>query len=172
MKTKPKKEAKAPKRAKAANTSHVPISVEAPPVPVFGSAKNGMTPAPAPAKKAKGPASQKSPGLAQGRKPSVAPAPMTVPKIIEKFVAPAATKAAGKNKAQILVKAAPTQPGPSQPKSTKQAEHAVHPGTSPVKEAVLCDMSRILSNPGLSDNHAKRLHSLFTSLAVNALLGE
>jgi hypothetical protein len=37
---------------------------------------------------------------------------------------------------------------------------------------VLCDISRILSNPGLSDNQAKRLHGLFTSLAVNALLGE
>ena len=43
---------------------------------------------------------------------------------------------------------------------------------SPVKEAVLHDISRILSNPGLSDSQARRLHALFTSLAVNALLGE
>jgi len=42
---------------------------------------------------------------------------------------------------------------------------------SPVKEAVLRDLNRILSNPGLSDDQAKRLHGLFTSLAVNALLG-
>jgi hypothetical protein len=40
-----------------------------------------------------------------------------------------------------------------------------------VKEAVLSDISRILSNPGLSDSQAKALHNLFTSLAVNALLG-
>jgi hypothetical protein len=37
---------------------------------------------------------------------------------------------------------------------------------------VLRDITRILGNPGLSDNQAKRLHGLFTSLAVNALLGE
>ena len=45
-------------------------------------------------------------------------------------------------------------------------------GISPVKEAVLRDLNRILSSPGLSDSQAKRLHGLFTSLAVNALLGD
>ena len=54
---------------------------------------------------------------------------------------------------------------PGEPAAASQA-------ISPVKEAVLRDISRILSNPGLSDHHAKRLHALFTSLAVNALLGE
>jgi hypothetical protein len=47
-----------------------------------------------------------------------------------------------------------------------------HPVGAGIMEAVLSDIIRILGNPGLSDSHAKRLHWLFTSVAVNAVLEE
>lgn len=67
---------------------------------------------------------------------------------------------------------APTKPVPAEHLPIVPAAPTPSQAPSPVKEAVLRDISRILGNPGLSDNQAKRLHGLFTSLAVNALLGE
>jgi transcriptional regulator with XRE-family HTH domain len=70
------------------------------------------------------------------------------------------------------LESAPVQAPPTQETPIRPAKSAPTQVISPVKEAVLSDFSRILSNPGLSDAQAKRLHGLFTSLAVNALLGE
>ncbi len=66
--------------------------------------------------------------------------------------------------------AAPVQAPPMQATPLLPSKSTPTQAISPVKEAVLSDISRILSNPGLSDAQAKRLHGLFTSLAVNALL--
>ena len=85
--------------------------------------------------------------------------------------AAAAPKAGRKPRAPKHIDAAPLKPATAQIKPIK-AGSAPKPAISPVKEAVLRDISRVLSSPGLSDNQAKRLHGLFTSLAVNALLGE
>lgn len=94
---------------------------------------------------------------------------------VEKGTKDEVLKPARKARKQKLVLASPVQSEPAQPTSSKPAEppaaHAAH-AISPVKEAVLRDIIRILNNPGLSDNQAKCLHALFTSLAVNALLGE
>jgi DNA-binding XRE family transcriptional regulator len=70
------------------------------------------------------------------------------------------------------LEAAPVQAPPTQAIPIRPAKSGPTQDISPVKEAVLQDISRILSNPGLSDGQAKRLHGLFTSLAVNALLEE
>ena len=77
-----------------------------------------------------------------------------------------------KPKARKSLETAPVQAAPTQATPIQPAKSASTQAISPVKEAVLCDISRILTNPGLSDAQAKRLHGLFTSLAVNALLGE
>jgi transcriptional regulator with XRE-family HTH domain len=84
----------------------------------------------------------------------------------------AAPKPIRKPKTRKSIEAAPVQVPPMQATPIRPAKSAPTQAVSPVKEAVLCDISRILSNPGLSDAQAKRLHGLFTSLAVNALLGE
>jgi len=84
----------------------------------------------------------------------------------------AALKPTRKPKTRKSIGAATVQAPPTQGTPIQPAKSASTQAISPVKEAVLCDISRILSNPGLSDNQAKRLHGLFTSLAVNALLGE
>jgi len=84
----------------------------------------------------------------------------------------AAPKPTRKPKTHKSLEADPVQATPTQATPIRPAKSASTQVISPVKEAVLCDISRILSNPGLSDAQAKRLHGLFTSLAVNALLGE
>jgi transcriptional regulator with XRE-family HTH domain len=73
---------------------------------------------------------------------------------------------------KTAVAPAPVPPAPAKQTPVVSMEPAPNQGPSPVKEAVLRDISRILGNPGLSDNQAKRLHGLFTSLAINALLGD
>ena len=75
-------------------------------------------------------------------------------------------------KAPKAAKVAPIVPVPAEPAPPVQAEPASTQAISPVKEAVIRDISRMLGNPCLNDSQAKRLHGLFTSLAVNALLGE
>jgi hypothetical protein len=84
----------------------------------------------------------------------------------------AALKPTRKPKTRKSIGAATVQAPPTQGTPIQPAKSASTQAISPVKEAVLCDISRILTNPGLSDAQAKRLHGLFTSLAVNALLGE
>jgi transcriptional regulator with XRE-family HTH domain len=84
----------------------------------------------------------------------------------------AAPKPPRKPKTRKTLESAPVPAPPTQATPIPPAKSAPTQVISPVKEAVLSDISRILSNPGLSDNQAKRLHGLFTSLAVNALLGE
>jgi len=104
----------------------------------------------------------------RGRKPAALSASMAVPKPAEQVAAaavPLRIKSASTRKPAEVVSQNTPQRQAGEPVVAIQS-------ISPVKEAVLRDISRILSNPGLSDNHAKRLHGLFTSLAVNALLGE
>ena len=101
---------------------------------------------------------------------SVAPAPM------EEVIAPTSptvqTRPRSRRTRKPAVAPAPVPPAPAKQTPVVSVEPATNQAPSPVKEAVLRDISRILGNPGLSDNQAKRLHGLFTSLAVNALLGE
>ena len=82
------------------------------------------------------------------------------------------TKRTTKPRARKPTGVAPAKPAPFEHLPIVPAEPVPIQAPSPVKEAVLRDISRILGNPSLSDNQAKRLHGLFTSLAVNALLGE
>jgi DNA-binding XRE family transcriptional regulator len=84
----------------------------------------------------------------------------------------ATTKRTTKSRASKPSGGAPAKPAPAEHLPIVPAPPTTIPAPSPVKEAVLRDITRILGNPGLSDNQAKRLHGLFTSLAVNALLGE
>ncbi len=70
-----------------------------------------------------------------------------------------------KSSAQTATTSTPALPTPP-----KSGERVPIPATwSPVKDAVLRDVSRILGNPALSDTQAKRMHGLFLSLAVNAM---
>jgi transcriptional regulator with XRE-family HTH domain len=84
----------------------------------------------------------------------------------------AAPKPFRKPKNRKSIEASRVQAPPTQATPIRPAKSTPTQSMSPVKEAVLRDISRILDNPGLSDAQAKRLHGLFTSLAVNALLGE
>jgi len=84
----------------------------------------------------------------------------------------ATTKRTTKPRSHKPAGIAPAKPAPAEHLPILPATLAPIQGPSPVKEAVLSDISRILGNPGLSDSQAKRLHGLFTSLAVNALLGD
>lgn len=112
---------------------------------------------------------------AQKQKPKATPKAATAAPIIAKAVeAPLVVK-------KPVKKAASPKPGPKkvQPKTATTPKPLPAPTPapavrvhSPVKEAVIRDITRILGNPGLSDQHAQRLHSLFTSLAVNALLAD
>jgi transcriptional regulator with XRE-family HTH domain len=86
--------------------------------------------------------------------------------------AAAAPKPATKPKTRKSLEAVPVQAPPMKATPIPAAKPARIQGISPVKEAVLNDICRILSNPSLNDAQAKRLHGLFISLAVNALLGE
>ena len=71
-----------------------------------------------------------------------------------------------------LIVSVPPPPAPALPAPTKPLERVHIPTMSPVKDAVLRDVTRILNNPGLSETHVRRLHGLFLSLAVSALKGE
>ena len=113
-----------------------------------------------------GPEIQLAPDL-----PSAAPA--------ERVTAPASSKDDARGTMKPTAKPRASKPAgavlpvaPAVQLPAAAAAPAPIPGLSPVKDAVLKDLSRILGNPGLSDNQAKRLHGLFTSLAVNALLGD
>jgi DNA-binding XRE family transcriptional regulator len=177
----PKKETKpaksAPKRA-TKNAKIAKIAKPAKPGRPATSAKAGKTAKasgaaktvpPASAKKAKVPASslvRAEPRNRRGRKPSVVSAPIAVPKTDAKPVAKGVPQGTRKPRIPKPVGTAPAKSGAVRSaKSTTQA-------LSPVKDAVLRDITRILGNPGLSDNHAQRLHGLFTALAVNSLMGE
>lgn len=98
--------------------------------------------------------SPSSPGPTEVVAPERAVAPPAVERVQD------APKTASRARAQ---KSMETQGTPTTPASPS--------GLSPVKDAVLRDIARILGNPGLSDSQARNLHGLFTSLAVNALLG-
>jgi DNA-binding XRE family transcriptional regulator len=174
----PKKETKPAKSAPKRATKNAKIAKIAKPVRAATSAKVGKTAKasgatktvpPASAKKAKVPASssvQAEPRTRRGRKPSVVSAPIAVPKTDAKPVAKGVPQGTRKPRIPKPVGTAPAKSGAVRSaKSTTQA-------LSPVKDAVLRDITRILSNPGLSDNHAQRLHGLFTALAVNSLMGE
>jgi hypothetical protein len=163
--------AKAPKAVKATEApKESQVAPVAPPAPGI----TDMAPAPAPVETANAPVAPSTPpkpARKPGPKSPVAPdataAPVvdlkdatgTTPKEIKK-------RSTRKSDDAVLV----------QPVRVEEASKPVGPapivGISPVKEAVLHDISRILGNPGLSDNQAKQLHGLFTSLVVNALLGE
>jgi len=115
---------------------------------------------------------QPEPRPRRGRKPSTDKALKAITTAVEKGPKDEVSKPTRKARNQKLILATPVQAKPAQPTSGKPAEPATTHAISPVKEAVLRDVIRILNNPGLSDTQAKRLHGLFTSLAVNALLGE
>lgn len=108
----------------------------------------------------------------RGRKPSTDNALKAITTAVEEGTKDDAPKPTRRARNQKLVLGAPLQPEHGQPASVKYSESHTSNAISPVKEAVLRDVIRILNNPGLSDNQAKRLHGLLTSLAVNALLGE
>ena len=148
---KTQKAAKAPKAEVALLTPSAPVSEESAPVSV----PNGDVKAPA------APATEPKAHVRRGRIPST-PADSPVAPALKQIRQP------GKGK---FTKAASTPSVAAQPIPIKAAAHAPVSEISPVKEAVIRDISRILSNPGLSDSQAKALHNLFTSLAVNALLG-
>jgi len=132
-------------------------------------------------RKTKGTKSANPAKLAEESEPALVAIPVTALKDAE--LAPAeisdanatvaaALKPIGKLRTRKSIEDAPVQVPPTQVKPILPAKSAPTRAISPVKEAVLCDISHILGNPGLSDSQAKRLHGLFTSLAVNALLGE
>ena len=157
------KPAKAAKVAKAPKIEKAPeVSMALPVVPAAPDLK-AATPTPVAANRAQAPVAPK-PTRRPGRKPSKVITAKAMPQVVEKIATVELPKPARKPPTPKSVKLAALPSAPTHPASRSTA--------SPVKEAVLSDISRILSNPGLSDNHAKRLHNLFTSLAVNALLGE
>jgi len=117
------------------------------------------------------PAAELNPRGRRGRKPSATAASSMLPKFKEKAVTVPAPKQIRQPR---KVKSAEADSAPTvaaQPTPIKASAPASASVISPVKEAVLSDISHILSNPGLSDSQAKALHSLFTYLALNALLG-
>lgn len=162
-KTRAKKARKGAKVAKAPKVEKAPKAPKSVPVAPTEAGLKADVPAPVAVKRAKALEGSK-PKRRPGRKPSKAIAAKPMPQVVDKIATVAVSKPARKPRTPKAVKVALL---PSAP-----AQQASRPTPSPVKEAVLSDISRILSNPGLSDNHAKRLHNLFTSLAVNALLGE
>jgi transcriptional regulator with XRE-family HTH domain len=170
-KPKPVKKDKATKSAKAPKTAkHAKAPVETP-VPNASRASQGA----ATAEETAVPAAttvQPDPRPRKGQKPSTDNALEGITTYVKKGTKDEVTKPTRKTRTQKLVLAAPIHPEPAQLASSKPAEPAAAHAISPVKEAVLRDIIRILNNPGLSDNQAKRLHGLFTSLAVNALLGD
>ena len=156
------KVAKAPKKLKAAPEEIPGAEIQDPvltPPPVDESSLPGI------------PEVQPNPRSRKSRKAAADSALKAVTKYVEKSATDAAPKNSRKARAKKHVLATSVQSGVSEPTSVV-AEPSPSQGISPVKEAVLRDINRILSSPGLSDSQAKRLHGLFTSLAVNALLGE
>ena len=132
-------------------------------------------------RKTKGAKPAKAAKVAEESEPALVAIPATDPQDAESAPAAisdanaavaAAPKPTRKPKTHKSLEVAPVQAPPALPTPLLASKSAPTQVISPVKEAVLSDISRILSNPGLSDAQAKRLHGLFTSLAVNALLGE
>ncbi len=144
-------------------------------------AKPQVVPKPKKASKPSNPAAVKGPArISKGRKPAATVAPETTPVSGEALPEPASP--APKEMVAPVIPAAPPTPEPVQAAPRILAKKGVEAkqtpalppspsGLSPVKEMVLHDIARILGNPGLSDSQAKNLHGLFTSLAVNVLLG-
>jgi DNA-binding XRE family transcriptional regulator len=164
------------KVAKAAKPQATKAGLEpkADPVASLGHDGENATPAPVPAAEAEAPEAPVVPTPAParpprpGRKPPTPLVPPAQPKPEEKVVVHAAPKPAEKPRS-----VRPVEPPPAH--APVLPESAVHPGpavTSPVKDAVVRDITRVLANPGLSDAQAVRLHALFNALVVNALLGE
>ena len=170
-KPKATKKAKAAKAAKAPKTAKGSMETVETPVPIASPASQGIATeqeatvfAPT--------VVQPDPRPRKGRKPSKDKALKGITNAVENGTKDVAPKPTRKARNQKLVLVAPAQAEPARPLSSKPAKPATAHAISPVKEAVLRDIIRILTNPGLSDNQAKGLHGLFTSLAVNALLGE
>jgi len=164
-KAKAAKPAKAPKMVKATKAyAETPVSMALPTSQVPAVAVEATVPAPS--------AVQLDPHPRKGPASSTDKALKAIATTVEKGPKEEVSKPARKARNQRLVLAAPVQPEPGSPVSSKSAEPATAHAISPVKEAVLRDIIRILNNPGLSDSQAKSIHGLFTSLAVNALLGE
>jgi DNA-binding XRE family transcriptional regulator len=115
---------------------------------------------------------QPDPGTRKGKKPSTDNGLKVITTYLEKDTKDDVPKPARNGRNKQLIQGAPVHSELAQPSSSKPAEPLTVHSFSPVKEAVLRDIIRILNNQSLSDNQAKRLHGLFTSLAVNALLGE
>jgi DNA-binding XRE family transcriptional regulator len=157
--TKDAKPTKSARPAKASKAGKAPKGSKAA-APTHQRAKAAKAPA--------SPSAQPEPRSRRSRQQPVVPAPAVAPQLEEKTVTAAVPKRAGKASTRKPAEAVSAPSAPTQPMPVGPAKGVL----SPVKEAVLRDIIRILSNPGLSDNHAKRLHGLFTSLAVNALLGE
>jgi len=156
------KVAKAPKRLKAAPEA-IPGSEVQDAVLVPPSAKESTIPA--------SPVAQPNRRFRKSRKASADAALKAVTNYVEMPATSPAPKNTRKARAKKHTLAATSQPGVAEP-TPLVLKPAASMGISPVKEAVLRDINRILSSPGLSDSQVKRLHGLFTSLAVNALLGE
>jgi transcriptional regulator with XRE-family HTH domain len=142
------KQPKAPKAPKALKSVKAPKAVKAPKV--------------AKVPREKKPAAAKTPK--QPKAVLVAAAPNAIAPVVAKVPAPKKLRAssgaprgrrpAGVQVQDVLVKT---------PAKTSVA-------LSPVKEAAMSDMGRVFANPSLSDAQAKRLHNLFTSLAVTVLM--
>ena len=168
------KVAKATKPEKAPKVAKAPKKLKAAPEVVPGFEIQEAIPAQPSTEKATIPESslvQPNPRPRKSRKAAADSALKAVTKYVEKSATDAAPKNSRKARAKKHVLATSVQSGVAEPTSVV-AEPSPSQGISPVKEAVLRDINRILSSPGLSDSQAKRLHGLFTSLAVNALLGE
>jgi transcriptional regulator with XRE-family HTH domain len=157
---KPEKVRKAPRKNQEPKLVTTAITVESPAV---------LTPG-IEAEAPKAPVSAPKPRGKRG--PKIAPvASLEASEPQEKASAtptPKKTKQPLKAKAAEAVSAPPMN---GKPTTVRSAPPAPGSDVSAVKEAVLRDITRILSSPNLSDSQAKALHSLFTSLAVNALLG-
>jgi len=170
----PKKAGKAEKPAKPGKPSKVakaPRKLKVVPEVVSGSEIQDAVPAPPTAEEVASPVAQRNRRSRKSRKASADTALKAVTDYVEKSATDAAPKNTRKARAKKHSLATTVQSGVSEP-TPLVVEPTASMGISPVKEAVLRDLNRILSSPGLSDSQAKRLHGLFTSLAVNALLGE
>jgi len=102
---------------------------------------------------------------AESRKAKEAQAPKTAKK---------AKKEQKAIKPEPRQKAAAKQSKPKKVAPGSSATRQTHldvPSLSPIKAAVLADMGSVIGHPDMTDQQASRLHSLFRSLAVTALLG-
>jgi hypothetical protein len=161
-----KKPAKTAKTAKAAKAPKAKVALLTTPAPV--SEKSAAVSVPeGDLKDLAAPVAKPKIHGRRGRKPSIPAAFPVVPAPEEKALKAPAPKQARKRKSAEAVS---TKAIAATATPIKTAAPASAPVISPVKEAVLSDISRILCNSGLSDSQAKALHNLFTSLAVNALL--